>query len=78
MLEEAPVNDEARLLECEAVSSLSFFFVYMGVDVVGTACEGSDNTVLGRCSISTGGLGVLVGIGVVWASDKQRSIYQGG
>ena len=45
--------------------------VYMGVDVVGTACEGSDNTVLGRCS-STGGLGVLVEIGVVWASDKQR------
>ena len=35
--------------------------VYMGVDVVGTACEGSDNTVLGRCS-STGGLGVLVEI----------------
>ena len=25
LLEEAPVNDEARLLECEAVSSLCFF-----------------------------------------------------
>ena len=56
---------------CHALSGVLSPSVYMGVDVVGTACEGSDNTVLGRCS-STRGLGALVEIGVVWASDKQR------
>ena len=40
-----------------------------GVDVVGMACEESDNAVLGRCSSAGGVLGVE--IIVVVASDEQ-------
>ena len=70
------MNDEEGICRGgtrHALSGVLSPSVYMGVDVVprGHGCEESDNTVLGICS-STGGLGVLVEIGVVWASDKQR------
>ena len=36
------------------------FLVLRGSDVVGMACEGSDYTVLGRCSSAGGVLGVEI------------------
>ena len=47
--------------------------VLSGADVKGTACERSDNTVLGRCRSAGGVFCVEIGhcIGVIGASEKR-------